>query len=836
MSIRKYLFVVLFLLFEPVIWGQTKEGEVPLREVLQLLEESFSYQFNYAVETVENVSLNEPSKSLTLQQVVQYLEKETHLKFVILPNNFISIEPKESLLLCGYIRDAMTLRPIISATILGEENSTITNEIGYFELMVDDAFEEIKIQHLGYRLITRPFSFFEKMYCSDIYLTVEVQELSEVILTNFLTEGIDKMSDGSFKIDFTDFGILPGLIESDALQTIQALPGIQSINETVSNINIRGGTNDQNLLTWDGIKMYQSGHFFGLVSIYNPMITSKVRLVKNGSKVDYTDGVSGTIEMTTDDSINEKFTGSVGLNLLDASGFVDLPLGERSSIQVAARHGLVNLLRTPTYVSYANRILQNTQVQEGLNEISTTAIEFDFNDASFRWLWNIDDKNRIRVNFINVRNEFDYNEDGSLNTDENAQTSNLFQNSIAAGLYYERSWSNAFKTVLQIYESDYKLTGINSDMLKNQKVIQENQVSESSLKLNTNYSFSNNLKWLNGYQFTETRITNLDDVDDPKYILRILEVLREHALYSQLDFTSALGQTNMSAGVRLNYLDKFDKYVVEPRISFNHKIFTHLTAEFLGEYKHQATSQVINLQNDFLGIERRRWQLSNDSNIPILRSKQASLGLHFNKNGWLLSGEAYYKFVVGITTQSQGFQNQYEFIKTDGSYQAYGFDFLIRKKVNKLNTWLGYSQMENHYTFSSLLESSFPNNLEIYHTITLGTSYSLKQTNFSAGFNWHTGRPTTRPIVGNEILNQSINYGPANSSRLKDYFRLDLSVTYKMDLAKGVNADLGMSLWNTLNHENIISNFYRLDSSGVPIETLKSSLRITPNASFRVSF
>jgi hypothetical protein len=60
------------------------------------------------------------------------------------------------------------------------------------------------------------------------------------------------------------FGILPGLI-GDILQSIQALPWWESTNESIANINVRGGTNDQNLMIWDNIKMYQ-GHFFGLIS------------------------------------------------------------------------------------------------------------------------------------------------------------------------------------------------------------------------------------------------------------------------------------------------------------------------------------------------------------------------------------------------------------------------------------------------------------------------------------------------------------------------------------------------------------------------------------------
>jgi hypothetical protein len=36
----------------------------------------------------------------------------------------------------------------------------------------------------------------------------------------------------------------------------------ESTNESIANINVRGGTNDQNLMLWDNIKMYHSGHFW----------------------------------------------------------------------------------------------------------------------------------------------------------------------------------------------------------------------------------------------------------------------------------------------------------------------------------------------------------------------------------------------------------------------------------------------------------------------------------------------------------------------------------------------------------------------------------------------
>jgi hypothetical protein len=73
---------------------------------------------------------------------------------------------------------------------------------------------------------------------------------------------------------------------------------VESTNESIANINVRGGTNDQNLMLWDNIKMYHSG--FGLISAYNPNVTNKVTVSKNGTSAAYSDGVSSTINMSTE--------------------------------------------------------------------------------------------------------------------------------------------------------------------------------------------------------------------------------------------------------------------------------------------------------------------------------------------------------------------------------------------------------------------------------------------------------------------------------------------------------------------------------------------------------
>jgi hypothetical protein len=57
--------------------------------------------------------------------------------------------------------------------------------------------------------------------------------------------------------------------------------------------------------------MYHSGHFFGLISAYNPNVTNKVTVSKNGTSAAYSDGVSSTINMSTNDKIELLFQEAV---------------------------------------------------------------------------------------------------------------------------------------------------------------------------------------------------------------------------------------------------------------------------------------------------------------------------------------------------------------------------------------------------------------------------------------------------------------------------------------------------------------------------------------------
>ena len=202
---------------------------------------------------------------------------------------------------------------------------------------------------------------------------------------------------------------------------------------------------------------------------------------------------------------------------------------------------------------------------------------------------------------------------------------------------------------------------------------------------------------------------------------------------------------------------------------------------------------------------------------------------------WVLEG--YLKEVDGITTRSQGFQNQFQFVNAIGQYAVQGLDLLLYQEFNRANFWFSYSFQNNDYNFKDLNGGvSFPNNTEISHAVALAGTLDLNRLKISGGMNWRTGKPYTRPAIEGPASGATIIFEDPNSSNLNDYLRVDLSATYDMRLGEKTTAKAGLAIWNLLDKENILNRYFVVgqDQSVNAVENY--SLGITPNFTFRVHF
>ncbi|MFD1605513.1 carboxypeptidase-like regulatory domain-containing protein [Flavobacterium artemisiae] len=836
-----FLFCIFFYVLN--IFAQDKGKAVPFSQIISDIEKQHQVSFNYLEENIVGLRLNPPKKALSLEQKLQYLSSVTHLSFENIDNKFINIfkSENETQTICGYVFSASDKRPIEDANInLSGKIHITTDSNGYFEFSKRDK-NTLLVSHIGFSSKKITIGNQDSKNCIQIFLEPEVTELKEIKANAILASGISKNADGAFEIKPKKFGILPGLIEPDALQTMQQIPGVNSIDESVASINVRGGTHDQNLFLWNGIRMFQTGHFFGLISVFNPNLAHTISIYKNGSSAFFGESVSSVVDISSTPETVEKNSFSAGINMINADIYAKYNLSKKSYIEFSARKSITDFLETPTYKEYFNKVFQNTTITDfsQAQDIDYQSDKkFGFYDATFKYAQKIGNKDQIVLDLITIQDNLEVFQSATVYNINKSENSVLRQQNYGGNLSWKRNWNSFNTTKINIYNSAYELLGNQKISITDQVAVQENTVNNNGINLENQHILNSKFSLNNGYQFNEIGVTNLERVSNPDFYRKAKEVLRTHAFIVEGKYNDTLNRLYFKAGTRINYIEKFKKTIIEPRLQFNYGINKNLNLELLGELKSQNAQQIIDLQKDYFGIEKRRWIVADNTTIPIQRSRQISLSLLYKKNDWLIDLENFYKKVNGITTSSQGFQNQLEFVRTTGAYEVFGTEFLIQKKFNNFLTWFSYTYNNNNYHFPDYEFSTFPNNFKLAHTLSWAVMYEKNNFKIALGTKWSSGRPKTSPDISQIDLSDPILvYNKPNNTNLHVFSQVNLSTTYKWESDNGIQYKIGISILNILNRKNEISEYYRIASLTNSIEEVETfSLQRTPNLSFRVSF
>lgn len=837
-----FLFIVYFL-FQTFASAQIEKEAIPLKQILEQISLQHEVKFNYIEDEIVVFTIIPPSKEWKLQAKIAHIKKETKLKFSVIDHKYYTIfnDHKVDKPLCGFLIDLETNMPIENASVQITETNTITstNENGYFELPIVSP-NPIEFKHQSYLSKIIEVKELYVGNCPSIYLIPFSQELTEVVTQHFLTTGISKKKDGSIEIKPKKFGILPGLIEPDVLQTLQQIPGIYSVDETISNLNVRGGTHDQNLFLWNGIRMFQTGHFFGLISAFNPSLAHTISVTKNGSSAFFGESVSSLITISSHSKSIEENKSSISTNLISAEFYSKFKVSPKANIEISGRRSLTDFYASETYKNYRNRIFQNTIVTDlGTNSVNPIeSIEnFYFYDMSLQYQQKIGTKHELSIDAITIRNNL--NIDQSKNTIQ--KNSTLSQQNIGGNINWKTIWNSKNTSQINISGSYYNLDAINESIQNSQIFKQRNAVLDFGIQLKNSYKISEILGLNLGYQFDEIGVTNYDNINTPSFSRNIKKVSLSHVGIAELQYLSRNSKSLLNFGSRWNYYERFKQLIVEPRIQLHQELSNLISFEILGEQKSQTLSQIIDLQQDFLGIEKRRWTLANETTIPIQKSNQLSVGFTFKNNKWLVTWDNFYKKIKGITSNSQGFQNQFEFSKEIGDYEILGSEILVQRNFKKWNTWLSYSYNDNKYTFGNLNVIDFSNNFELSHVVSTAVIYDWKQFKIALGGKWHSGKPTTNPVNNTINLenpsNPKINYETPNSSHLPDYFQLNFSASKDWKISSKINLQTSVSVMNVLNKSNVIQRYFRINETQNGIESVNTfSLQRTPNLNVKLSF
>ncbi|WP_400191559.1 carboxypeptidase-like regulatory domain-containing protein [Hymenobacter sp. B81] len=739
--------------------------------------------------------------------------------------------------LAGYIRDLKTGEGVAGATVFIESPPTgaSTDQFGFYSLTLPAGRHEVRVRGIGLKSTRR-----QVLLRADGKLDIDVEEditpLKEVVIEGNKDANVARVQMGVEKLDIKTIRQVPTAFgETDILRVVMTLPGVKSVGEGSTGMNVRGGATDQNLILLNDATIFNPSHLFGFFSAFNPDMLRSVELHKSVVPARHGGRLSSVLDIATRDGNKKEFGGAGGIGLLSSRLTLEGPLAkDRSAFLVGGR------------TSYSDWLLQKLP-NRSLRESA----------ASFY------DLNAHLTHELNERNTFYAT--GYLSRDKFKLASDTLYayRNLAGSLKWKHVFNNQLYGVVTATHSGYEY-----DIASEKNPVNASELSygikQTGLRADVNYFQSNRhtldfgaSTLLYNVQPGQIKPRGAESLIGRDVLARERAV--ESAVYaaSLLDLTPRLA---ISLGLRyslFNALGPRQVYEYLPGVSRSTSTIAD-TLDYRGgqvlathhgpEYRVSAKYALTDNSSVKLGFGRMRqylhmlsntasmsptdiWKLS-DNNIRPQVGDQVSLGYYrnFKRNTIETSVEAYYKRTKDFVDYKSGasliLNHTIETDVVNARGEAYGVEVLVKKLTGKLNGWVSYTYSRSLVQLNPPVVADringgrwYPSNFDKPHDFTLIGNYRFNR-RFSASlnFNYSTGRPITLPLakyyVGNSMR---VYYSERNAYRVPDYYRADfaLNIEGNHKVKKLAHSSWTVSVYNLTGRKNPYSIYFRAENGRI---------------------
>ncbi|KAA0991109.1 TonB-dependent receptor [Dyadobacter aurulentus] len=757
----------------------------------------------------------------------------------------------------GYVRNAVTGEPVIGAAVFIASPSigVTTDALGFYALTIPRGKQILRIRSTGMRETQRQVILY-----SDGKLDIEMREsviaLKEVSVKAGMDKNVVGTQMGTVKLTIKNLKQVPTVFgETDLLRTVLTIPGIKSVGENSTGLNVRGGSTDQNLIQYNDAVIYNPSHLFGFFSAFNPDVLKDVELYKSTIPSKFGGRLSSVLDINSRDGNKKKFVASGGIGLVTGRLTLEGPLiKDKTSFLLGGRS---------TYSNWVIKALDN----ENYNKSSAS-----FYDVNLNISHEINEKNSLFLTGYISDDRFKLAGDTLYN----------YQNQLAS-LKWKHTFNTRLYGVLTASHSKYQY-GMEAEGLPLNAFDLKFDINQSNFKADFSYSLNprHTLEFglssiyykLHPGSFQPRGSQSLIVPDELQ-----AEQAVESAIYLEDKF-EVNPRLSISAGIRYSFFQylgprNVNTYVPglpidyiyqngvkeyksgkniktyggpEYRASVRYSVFDNLSLKVsyntLRQYIHLLTNTMTISPTDI-------WKLS-DPYIKPQIGDQFSLGLYrnFRGNKIEVSLEGYYKNIQNFLDYKGGdsliMNHNIEAAVLNTKAKAYGVEFMIKKMTGKLNGWLGYTYARTLLRAVDRESPDAPNDGNFYpsnydkpHDFTLISNYRFSH-RFSLSFNftYSTGRPYTPPI-GKYLIDgaQRVYYADRNQFRIPDYYRTDLAMNIEGNhkVKKLAHSSWTVAVYNLFGRKNPTSvyfqtvggrvNGYQLSIFGQPIPTITYNFR-----------
>lgn len=827
-------------------------SQLPLTEVLPRLEQQYGLRFSYLDAAVAGKVADCDFSEAGWAEVRACLFTRNGLETTGPEDGYVTLTVGGRRSLSLTVRDANG-QPLPFVTLSVPEAGWVayTDDRGVYEGPVSELGDSLLVSFIGYAPARVGI---DKGTTQRVVLKQTGLALNSVLVTDYLSRGVRASEDGrQVIIDPRYTPPLAGFATPELYRLLTLLPGVSTNDESAGNFSIRGGSRDQNLVLWDGIPVYAAGHYFGMVSFFEPGLVDKLRVNRGLAGAAYGGRLAGVLDLKTDREVTDAPNGGASLNLLHGGGFVKVPLRTGSSdVQLAARYSLHDLLDGgPTYDSYRQQAFR--RMEEGPRIRNFRGSEkpeksSHFTEYNGRYRQAIGPAAYLTLSAFRQVDTYHYREWGRRVDD--VLEDELISRNQGVGLSYLQQFSTG---ELSVEATHSNFTSIGNYALRERGLLsydrQRNSIGESSLR--------GAFRWVWGRSgltagIQAQRYDNGFLIDRESWLAAFSRLdsgaVTALTVAPYVELRGRLGRSaELTIGLRTPYYGPLGKLYVEPRLSGSYRLTPHWLLKGGAATNHQFIAEVAELSAFRVSNRTSLWVIADGGDVPLAAGNELSGGLTGQHREWLVDVEIYRKWAAGLPALNQlpeGSRRGVEVLKS----RASGMDLLLKRAWGDWLGWVRYTLSRVDWQPATGNRAYFPASDDRRHQLQVLLGRRLGRWEGAAAWQYHTGnRYTPAGLETNGSGRLIFRADPLNSALLADYHRLDLSLHYHLGPRAGSRAwrgQLGVSLLNVYGRQNYLERTYRVRSGDTPrpgggglrLEAVdRIGLGITPNVSMRLT-
>ena len=782
--------------------------DTSLRAALSLISKKAGIRITYR-DIGSRVKVSEFSENSTFEEVLQKLLDPFSLTYVPRQDGSIRlVEILSTSSIYGNILHIEDSEPLPFANVFLENTriGSASDKNGNFLIKnIPSGIYKMKVQFIGYK----PQVFLlnlerGKSVGLNILLEIDPIQMGEIsVVADAHEDIIHKEEISSYTIKPRQLKLQPSHGEEDILRAIQILPGVTATNEYKSQLYIRGGNSDQNLVMMNGGVLYNPFHFSGILSAFDTDALEKVDIYLGGFSAEYGGRLSSVLDIRTRRGA-DRLKGKINISPISNKVLIEFPDKKRwDSLLLSFRRSNVNV--------FSKKI--------------GGRVEPDFYDLIINY--DLHPPGKMNFSFTS----FFSSDKVTYQRGENSRP--ITSDSKLITLNVERYHSKKLT-----FLSDLSFGLFSSSLPPSQGIGEstKNKLKDISTTFKAQWEPHSKIKIIAGIDYRRVN-AKYESSDLIISELSSDETSFDRSFYIQTHF-KLNDKVDFNNGIRFQSYRSDEPFLVEPRLGARYKINNFFSLK--GSYG-RFSQNLVTIYNENDTYNPIDIWLSPPSSLKYATSDHFIFGIGYKTGVVNISTEVYLKKYNNLTqfNRERLGEDDPSFIQGKGTSK--GLDFSVQVLKDSWQILSSYSlakaSKELPFQYPEPHTAKFSPRYDRRHNFNL--NFSAKPTEkfeFSTKFTLGTGLPFTFVtgyyirLPGEEINPTSgiisDNDGDSedhllgiksdiNAFRFPTYHRLDISAKYSMSWGRfGVQPYL--LFLNVYNQKNIL--FY--DSKGIPNRSL----------------